>query len=331
LAEYNASASFYIRANTEVYAVGVVDNIILKDDWRDREVPIKIYYPQQEGSFPVIFFSHGAGGSKDSFSYLSSFWTSCGYICIHPTHLGTDLSVLQEIGLHRLMEVTNEPKFWLERPQDISFLIDSLEELERRVPQLQGKIDRSKIAVSGHSYGAHTTMLLAGALVAMPNGQDVTFRDDRVRVFLPLSPQGSNRQGLHEGSWDRIQVPMMTVSGSKDEGWEGKPPSWRKEPFDRMPPGDKYHVLIEGANHFSFDLHMNLTRTVDPMMTGANNRATARRLLELDRRMRIKSYLQSASISFWDAYLKSQKPAKEYLQSETLQSCSNGEVTLFLK
>jgi predicted dienelactone hydrolase len=331
LSEYNSSASFYARAKSEVTTVGVVDNITLKDDWRDRELPLKIYYPQEEGSFPVIIFSHGAGGSKESFSYLSRFWSSCGYVCLHPTHFGSDLSVLQEIGLQALLETTNDAKLWLERPQDITFLIDSLGELQRRVPQLKGKINQSLIGVSGHSYGAYTTMLLAGAMIKMPEGREVTFRDDRAKVFLAISPQGTERQGLNKRSWDRINVPMMMVSGSKDQGWEGKPASWRLEAFNYMQPGDKYHVLVEGANHFSFDLHMNLTRTIEPMMNRGNRMLSARHLFELDRRMRIKAYLQSASIAFWDAYLKSEKPARDYLNSDSLSTCSNGEVEVFLK
>jgi len=45
-------------------SVGMVDNIVLKDDRRDRELPVKIYHPQEPGSFPAIVFSHGTGGSK---------------------------------------------------------------------------------------------------------------------------------------------------------------------------------------------------------------------------------------------------------------------------
>ncbi len=331
MSEYNSSASFYARANSEVTTVGVVDNITLKDDWRDRELPLKIYYPQEEGSFPVIIFSHGAGGSKESFSYLSRFWSSCGYVCLHPTHLGSDLSVLQEIGLQALLETTNDAKLWLERPQDITFLIDSLGELQRRVPQLKGKINQSLIGVSGHSYGAYTAMLLAGAMIEMPGGGRVTFRDDRAKVFLGISPPGTERQGLNKRSWDRINVPMMMVSGSKDGGWEGKPPSWRLDAFNSMQSGDKYHVLVEGANHFSFDLQMNLTRTIEPTMSRGNRGLKTRELFELDRRMRIKVYLQTASTAFWDAYLKSESLAKEYLSSDSLQVCSDGEVEVFLK
>ncbi len=328
--ESDSSGSLYVKADSEVTNVGAVD-LILKDERRSRKLPIRIYYPQEEGSFPVIIFSHGVGGSKDSFSYLSRFWSSCGYVCIHPTHLGSDLSVLQRVGLQALLETTNDPEVWSERPQDISFIIDSLEKLEQQVPQLKGKINPSFIGVSGHSYGAYTTLLLAGAVIAMPGDETTSFRDERACVFLAISPPGTGRQGLHLDSWHRINDPVMTVSGTEDMGLEGNPPSWRREAFKSMPPRDKYHVLVKGANHFSFDPDARGARGHSQRMNKDNLPPRARDLLELENKSLIKISLQSASMAFWDAYLKFKKPAKEYLRSDALQAYSDGDVAIFLK
>ena len=48
------------------------------------------------------------------------------------------------------------------------------------------RIDRGRIAAAGHSYGANTVMLAAGATLQR-NGHSVEFRDPRIRAALLLS------------------------------------------------------------------------------------------------------------------------------------------------
>src|ERR1700735_3239391 len=65
------------------YRVLTVDNLTLHDAKRDKQLMVKIYYPDGPGPFPVIIFSHGALASKDCYSELGKFWASFGYISIH--------------------------------------------------------------------------------------------------------------------------------------------------------------------------------------------------------------------------------------------------------
>ena len=67
-------------------------------DWldtaRQREVPVKLYYPKTgEGPFPVLIFSHGLGGSRDGYEYLGQHWASHGYVSVHLQHKGSDTAV----------------------------------------------------------------------------------------------------------------------------------------------------------------------------------------------------------------------------------------------
>jgi predicted dienelactone hydrolase len=40
------------------------------DTARDRDVPVKIYYPATgAGPFPIIIFSHGLGGNREGYEY----------------------------------------------------------------------------------------------------------------------------------------------------------------------------------------------------------------------------------------------------------------------
>jgi predicted dienelactone hydrolase len=319
------------KPKVEFLSVVAVDNITLRDTRRDREIPLRVYYPRAEGSFPIIFFSHGAGGSKEAYSSLSCFWASCGYICIHPTHFGNDSTTLIESGLQAVKKYINDPRVWSVRPQDISFLIDSLEELKYRIPPLKDIMDEARIGISGSSYGAYVTMLLAGAKIDTPWEPDVTFCDHRASAFLAISPQGTGKYGLNPYSWSQIQAPMLMLSGTQDQGWDGEPASWRLEAFKYMPPGDKYQVLIEGAHHASYDENKLRGQALHRIVTRNFQTSDADMADYWKRQKRIRNYVQNASIPFWDAYLKHEDSAKEFLQSDALQVLSGGEISICMK
>jgi hypothetical protein len=65
--------------------------LTLHDSDRNREIPLKIYYPDHiSSSLPLIVFSHGYGGSREGYEYLGRGWADAGYIVIFPTHIGSD-------------------------------------------------------------------------------------------------------------------------------------------------------------------------------------------------------------------------------------------------
>ena len=65
-----------------------------QDSRRQRQVPVKIYYPADgAGPFPVIIFSHGLGGSREGYQYLGRHWASHGYVSVHLQHIGSDQAV----------------------------------------------------------------------------------------------------------------------------------------------------------------------------------------------------------------------------------------------
>ena len=102
----------------------------------------------------------------------------------------------------------------------------------------------------------------------------------------------------------------MGMTGSLDSLSPIASPAWHKTPFDRSQPGDKYHLFIKGANHMSFIT----SRTLLP---GKAQQGGA-----------ILDYTNSASLAFWDAYLKGDARAKSYLQSSALEKSSHGAVKL---
>jgi predicted dienelactone hydrolase len=235
--------------------IGVVESFVLTDATRGRQVPLKIFYPQQEqsGGYPIVIFSHGAGLSKDRYGYLGRFWAENGYVVIHVTHLDDGFIIIKYGKLlvsgswvpdskEAEDAVSNGPR--VNRPLDISFVIDSLPVIAKAVPELGIRMDPSRIGVAGHSFGAYTAIAVAGAVIHGPAGESRSFGDPRIRAFIAMSPAGPVG-ALAPDSWVTIARPMLTIIGSKESRWVLKS-------FEGLQPGGKYRVTVAGADHGDF-------------------------------------------------------------------------------
>src|ERR1051326_4483163 len=121
-----------------------IDYMTIHDAQRNRDLPLKIYYPQGAGPFPVIVWSHGLYGSRNTYRGLGEYWASHGYVVIHPSH---DDSLQDGTLREGLRQALYDPRLIQGRPQDISFVISSLADLERAQPALKGKLDASRVGV----------------------------------------------------------------------------------------------------------------------------------------------------------------------------------------
>jgi predicted dienelactone hydrolase len=293
------------------YTVAEVPDIVLHDAKRNKDLHVRIFYPQDSGKFPVIVFSHGAGGSQTCCDALTRHWASYGYVTFQPTH---DDSFQQRRAAGnqdvRFMEAVRDalkrPALWESRTADVSFLLDSLHDVEKRVPPVAGKLDLERIGVGGHSMGSYTSEAIGGAAVDLPGRPAASLADPRAKAILCLSPQGPGQFGLSEHSFDHLSLPYLGITGTLDNLGPIASPAWHKIPFDRSQAGDKYEVLIQGANHSSF--------------------VTARKALlgQAAQAQSMLDYTNSAALAFWDAYLKNDPAAKRYLQSNALEASSHG-------
>lgn len=292
-----------------------MEDIVLHDGERNKDLHVRVFYPEGPGPFPVIVFSHGAGGSQNCCDALTRHWASYGYVTLQPTHEDSTPqrknSGEEDANLLRAVrDALNKPELWESRPKDVSFLLNSLPVLQERIPGLVGRLDTAHIGVGGHSMGAFTADAIVGARVDLPNHPGTSFADSRVKAAVLLSPQGPGEFGLTEHSWDHVAVPLLSMTGSLDSGANRQGPDWKKIPFERSEPGDKYHVFISGANHVSFVS----ARTLMPARAAQGEM--------------ILAYVNSAALAFWDAYLKADPTAKSYLQSDALSRFSNDAIHL---
>jgi alpha-beta hydrolase superfamily lysophospholipase len=188
----------------------------LFDTDRQRPVPVRLYLPQQasaESPVPLIVFSHGLGGSRMGYSYLARHWANAGLASLHPQHVGSDHSVWRGNPLEllqRLQTAAHESEA-LARVLDLRFALNHVLSSDQGL-----LLNAASIAVAGHSYGANTAMLVAGAQVTTgdPNLSDL--RDRRIQAAIlisapPLIGQGPARQVL-----STVSLPTLHITSLED-------------------------------------------------------------------------------------------------------------------
>ena len=301
LSATGAAAEAYKLA-AEPGKFSTVKDLVLHDAKRNKDLHLRINVPNEPGPFPVIIHSHGAFGSKDNYRPLTEHWAGHGYVTIQPTHEDS-IALGNKLGDPKVFQT------WPSRPADISFILDSLTELETREASLKGKLDGKHIGVSGHSFGAGTAQLIGGAK-AFPVGGERSFADPRVSAVIILSGQGPGEM-LTAKSWEQFTTPMLVMTGSADGPTRtGQPAEWRKKPYELSPPGKKYLVWIEGLDHGFGGI------------TGGS--FNPKHKLNEDH----VRYTKIATLAFWDAFLKDSKEAKAYLESGKLPEFSAGTLKL---
>lgn len=224
-------------------------------DWhdaqRDRDVPVTVYLPQRgtnDSPAPVIIFSHGLGGTRDGYEYLGRHWASHGFVTVHLQHHGSDDGVWK--GAARPMEAmraaTTNPQNITNRPRDVSFAIDELTRLEKSEAAWRGGLDLSRLGVAGHSFGAYTTLAVAGQ-----GGALLSARDPRIKAAIPISAPAT--KGSRPSIYDTVTIPLLHITGTKDDSPIGNTsPSDRRIPFDRIQNAPEFLITFDGADHMVF-------------------------------------------------------------------------------
>ena len=188
----------------------------LFDTRRQRPVPARLYLPAMASAaqpVPLVVFSHGLGGSRRGYSYLARHWAEAGIASLHPQHVGSDDHVWRGNPLEmvqRLQTAAREDEA-LARVLDLRFALDQvLASDEARL------IDTSKMAVAGHSYGANTAMLMAGARVQTDRTGLTDLVDRRMQAAILISAPPLLGQGPAQQVLGTLHLPTLHITSLDD-------------------------------------------------------------------------------------------------------------------
>jgi predicted dienelactone hydrolase len=223
------------------------------DTARNREVPVLVRWPSaQTKPLAVLVFSHGLGGKRTGADAWGSGWAKAGFAVVHVQHAGSDAAALK--GGFGALRKAMAPEQLLARVADVKFVID---EMQRRQANLQGRwvdVPMQRLALAGHSFGAHTVQAVAGQ--AYPKAQGWSGLDQRVKAFVALSPAlgpyESDKQARDNAK--AMTRPLLVVSGSQDGEVlnNGETVASRRMVYDTLPSGAKALLWLDGADHLTF-------------------------------------------------------------------------------
>ncbi|HTT13346.1 MAG TPA: dienelactone hydrolase family protein [Burkholderiaceae bacterium] len=301
------------------FAVQTLEFPDLIDATRGRKVPIKVHVPATGGPFPVVVVSHGAGGHWDANFAQARHLASHGYVVLAVEHVGSNTEVMKRSFrfVANLEAMTRNAAEVLGRPKDIGFAIDRAEEWNRTHEVLRGRLDVKKVGVLGHSFGAYTTLVVAGMRPALDwlkppvgpgHGLGPDLRDTRVACGVALSPQGPGEPFFIESSYASLQIPLLGISGSEDKQQRDRPEN-RRRAFELWPPGEKYLVWLAGADHLAF----------------SDSTGSKHVMLPSRSRSDVQPVVRAATLLFFDACLKNDAAARQSLTAAALRRYWRGE------
>jgi predicted dienelactone hydrolase len=268
-------------------------DLSVHDAARNRDIPVRIYLPADEKAAPVVLFSHGLGGSRSGGKYLGEQWAARGYVAVFVQHPGSDDAVWKEAApeerMAALRKAASLENFFL-RVRDIPAVLDQLEAWNKSGP-LAGRMDLTKIGMSGHSFGAVTTQAMSGETFAV-SGTKLT--DARIHAAVIMSPS-TPVSTTAEQAFGAVKVPWLLMTGTKDIAPIGPADlKSRLAVYQALRGGPKYQVVLDNAEHSAF---------TDRALPG-------------DREPRNPNHhgvILALSTAFWDAYLRGNKDALGWL------------------
>ncbi len=261
--------------------------MVLKDYQRDRTIPVDLYWSRRTQG-PLVVISHGFGADRRFLGYLAYHLASYGLTVVALEHPASNVAWLTSDPIHASR---TQPKSnilpateFIDRPQDVSFVLDRLSRLNQFSNTLQGKFNTDEVTVIGHSLGGYTALALAGADLSLDylrqfcndpspvifspadllqcNAADLQvpqkrLRDERVVQTILLNPVIGRL--FNPKSLAQVQVPTLMLTGTDDSITPAV--SQQFLPFTQLQTS-KYLLTAIGGTHLSVGDPSNLNHVV---------------------------------------------------------------------
>ncbi|MFZ4653604.1 MAG: alpha/beta hydrolase family protein [Methylococcaceae bacterium] len=233
---------------------GLEASPLWRETWQHsgRTLDVSYMAPLAEGRYPLILYFPGLGEDAAAGHLWRSAWVAAGYavLTLQATHDRDATRHLNADDQHDLRMIAH-PRFSREasrqRLLDVDYVLKECQRLREMGDPAFRKADDQQLIVAGYDLGAQTAALLAGE--QHPGAKDPAPIAPVIAGIL-LSPHVDLAAGGLESRYDRIDTPLLIVTGTEDHDPYGiSSPSLRTAIFKQSPPGQKYLLMLDYGLH----------------------------------------------------------------------------------
>lgn len=271
------------------------------DDERNRDLPVRVFLPNAATPAPVILFSHGLGGTRDTCTYLGEHWSRRGYAVVFVQHPGSDESVWKGLPVREVMAAMKKAangKNLLLRCEDIAAVLDQLKVWnDAEGHECSSRLDLEHIGMSGHSFGAVTTQVVGGEQLPLLGAKHTDARIDAALALSPSVPKGMEAAR----AFGNVQIPWLLMTGTEDVSPIGDQDARsRQQVYPALPTTiDRYELVLAGGTHGAF---------TDRAIRGQSRNDNHHRVI------------LALSTAFFDANLRGDAAARAWLNGDGAKS-----------
>jgi len=239
-----------------------------------------------QGSFPMLLFSHGLGGMKNQNSIQIEALVNQGYIVVSPDHTyDANITVFNDGTIAEFRSgsenINSEEQFWeyrlpqLEnRTDDINYIYNQARSLAQNDNSIWSYINLDKIGIFGHSFGGATCIMTAHSNPAI----DAVFLLDAWTLPVPKNVIDSG-----------LNVPIIFMGQDK---WKNPMNIVKLDTLLARSKHQADKVILKGVRHFDFSDTPHFTKL--SKIFGVSGKMESAVLLDT---------INTSIISFFNKYL----------------------------
>lgn len=305
-------------------------SVSFRDHQRERIIPVDLYW-SEERSGPTVVLSHGFGADRHFLDYMAQHLASRGLTVVALEHPGSNVDAL----LKNQGELLPASEF-VERPRDVSFILNRLENLNQHSFFLRGRLKMDKITLIGHSLGGYTGLVLAGGKVnpialadfcaslsvgasspadwfqcAATDAElpEESLADPRITQLVLMNPLAGHVFG--DAGLRQVKVPTLVVTSTSDGIASVSDQQLR--PFNQLA-GPRSLVAVIGGTHLSVGDPENINPALTQVPFMPEHPA--------DETLMLRRYLNGLVLSFVMQQTPTAAQYRPFLSSEYAKSLS---------